>query len=134
MSWPCRLVLAPGDGPFCTPWDALQVGDMWLAPHLLERQPHPMLRLGPKYFSRHAPNRAPLIVRLPGVCDFSIDGLAWKDGQAYGDGWDVSGTPPLITVAPSINIVGIYHGFLRDGVISDDCEGGQYDERGQRRV
>ena len=37
--------------------------------------------------------------------------------------WSRTGTPPLITVTPSVNCVGRYHGWVRDGVITDDCEG-----------
>ena len=45
-----------------------------------------------------------------------------------GGAWQVSvdlaslviGQKPLITVSPSINCVGIYHGFLQAGVLTDD--------------
>lgn len=37
--------------------------------------------------------------------------------------WTRTGDPPKITANPSINYVGFYHGWLRDGVLSDDCEG-----------
>ena len=30
--------------------------------------------------------------------------------------WDVSGEPPNITVSPSINAIGSWHGFITDGV------------------
>lgn len=37
--------------------------------------------------------------------------------------WRISGELPDITVQPSINCEGVYHGWITDGVISDDCEG-----------
>jgi len=40
--------------------------------------------------------------------------------------WDVQGTPPNITVSPSINQEGHYHGFIKAGVISEDCEGRKF--------
>ena len=40
--------------------------------------------------------------------------------------WSVSGTVPKITVSPSIYQVGYYHGFIRDGIITDDCDGRKF--------
>ncbi len=47
--------------------------------------------------------------------------ITWHTKQATADGrpWSVTGEPPNITVSPSINVVGIWHGWIRDGVISD---------------
>jgi hypothetical protein len=59
---------------------------------------------------------------LPGGYTFCIDSRARRDGKAYGDGWKVSGEMPNISLTPSINIVGSYHGFITNGVISDDLE------------
>lgn len=42
--------------------------------------------------------------------------------------WQVSGTPPNITVSPSISQVGYYHGFIKDGVITEDCDGRKFPE------
>lgn len=39
--------------------------------------------------------------------------------------WTRTGEPPNITVSPSINYMGFYHGWLCEGVLSDDCEGRQ---------
>ena len=73
------------------------------------------------YFENNA-HRQPLFVLLPKNTLFLIDGKCWTDGRAYG-GWNVSGEAPYITVSPSINISGTYHGWLQNGVLSDDCEG-----------
>jgi hypothetical protein len=40
-----------------------------------------------------------------------------------GPGWTRTGEPPHVTAMPSINFVDRYHGWLRDGVLTDDCEG-----------
>lgn len=37
--------------------------------------------------------------------------------------WSVSGDLPNVTVTPSINMVGVYHGWIQNGVITDDCDG-----------
>lgn len=39
------------------------------------------------------------------------------------NGWTVTGLFPNITVRPSINFVKSYHGWLTDGILSDDTEG-----------
>lgn len=44
-----------------------------------------------------------------------------------GETWTVNGDPPNISVSPSINAVGDYHGWLQNGVLSDDCEGRRFD-------
>jgi len=43
-----------------------------------------------------------------------------------GPGWTRTGTPPMITARPSIHVIGKYHGFLTDGVLSDDLDGRSY--------
>ena len=40
-------------------------------------------------------------------------------------GWTITGTAPKLTASPSI-LVPRYHGWLRDGVLTDDCEGRTY--------
>lgn len=125
MVWPIRMVEPPTlehgpDGK--NGFQRLEVGDMWFAPHLLERRD----RIAPNYMRDWAGKRLPLIVRLPGAGDFAIDCRFFEGGNYYGDGWTVIGDPPLITVSPSINIVGSYHGYIRNGVILDDVEGRKY--------
>lgn len=140
MSWSCRLVPAPGDDPGDTPWKELRVGDMWFAPYLLEDGHWKRGSLSPRYWALPEPRRAPLVVRLPGPCDFVLDTMAWRsepgdDGvnrsKFYGDGWEVSGAAPLITLTPSINVQGCYHGYIQNGVITDDVEGRRFDENGR---
>lgn len=103
------------------------------------------LHLTAHYFAHNA-SRPPLILALPdaafpnGKLYFMVDGQCYsnkcrkcgkgrdckceeRDPRGYYDGWTVTGLPPLITVAPSINYddeeYGIkhYHGFVQNGVI-----------------
>jgi len=57
------------------------------------------------------------------------------------EGWDVTikgemcdGEPLYITVHPSINCVGSYHGWLKNGIISKDVEGRKYPDIEARRL
>jgi hypothetical protein len=51
-------------------------------------------------------------------------------GPSSGGGkWQVTGTAPAFTAHPSINLIGVWHGFLREGVISDDVEGRRYPDQ-----
>jgi Family of unknown function (DUF6527) len=47
------------------------------------------------------------------------DGRVWRTTVSGSDGyWDVTGTPPALTVSPSINDTsprGGWHGWIRDG-------------------
>lgn len=56
-----------------------------------------------------------LIVRTPGG-DWVIDGPSFENGKESGF-WTRTGKVPNITVTPSINIVGKYHGFLKNGYL-----------------
>jgi len=104
---------------------------MWFAPYLLEHPPGHIFEPAPNYF-RENRTRDPVVVRLPGPVDFCIDGRAWRAGTPYGDGWTVSGVPPMVTVQPSINVQGIYHGYLIDGIIGEDVEGRKYGADGRK--
>lgn len=64
-------------------------------------------------------------VRLPGPSLFYQHRKA-KDGTE----WQTSGEPPNITVNPSINVEGVWHGWIQGGVISDD-PGHRYDADGR---
>lgn len=118
--WPLRLV----EDPALSKAPA-HVGDIWYDTEFVEGGP---LRLSLRF---HAAGRLPLMVRLPCGVDWCVDVCAWKDGRPYGDGWTVTGTAPLITVSPSINLPGIYHGFIAHGVLSADCEGRHFRTQGQ---
>lgn len=107
------------------------------------------INLTAHYFAHNA-NRPPLVLALPdkaspnGKLYFLVDGQCYsrqcvkcgqghktcKCGEAYTprghyDGWTVSGTPPNITVHPSVNYdddeygVKHYHGFISNGIIGE---------------
>lgn len=43
-----------------------------------------------------------------------------------GGGWTVQGEWPNVTVTPSINCVGVYHGYIQNGQITEDCDGRKF--------
>lgn len=130
MSWTCRLVEDP-------PFDAsgsyedvlsMEIGDMFYVdkPEEWLRRRH----LTQQFWDHTFKQRRPLKLVMPcfygnklGKQLFWIDGQCHDDEKGYYDGWTVLGTAPLITVTPSINMVGSYHGHLTNGVITDDVEG-----------
>lgn len=82
-----------------------------------------------------AAGRRPIAVVLPDGYHFIIDSAYWRSGQVNADrnGWDVRIAGPLaagerldLTLSPSVNIVGSYHGWIQGGVISDDVEGRRF--------
>jgi hypothetical protein len=68
----------------------------------------------------HGPDGRCLILALPGHGQWTIDGPA-----SNGPGWTREGEPPTITARPSIASPN-YHGWLTNGVLSDDLEGRRY--------
>lgn len=67
-------------------------------------------------------------VRLPNRGIFDIHSLSSTDRKP----WQVSGEPPTFTVSPSIVHLGNklqkgWHGWLKNGVLSDDVEGRRYE-------
>jgi hypothetical protein len=66
--------------------------------------------------SPKGPDGRYLVVRLPGNHEWAIDGPSSQHREP--GAWTRTGTPPRITASPSI-LAGDYHGWLRDGVLSD---------------
>lgn len=112
MSWPVRMVPAPVTSD---DYAALRAGDAFeCAP-----ADRPLFQnIAPE----HAGKRA-VLVKLPCGTLFNIYGTTWSQGRAGPSGWSVSGTAPSVTLSPSVNIGGGWHGYIRDGVISDDVSG-----------
>lgn len=147
MSWQCRL-LPTEQGRNST---NLQIGDMfYFNPDkypLLEEDPEDpdkdldpwywyrfftaRHKLSDYYFQHNAAKRDPLLVWLPGRTLFCVDSKCWRNGQEFYGGWEVTGGAPNITVHPSIDIGGSYHGWLQNGVISDDVAGLKFDDEGR---
>jgi hypothetical protein len=76
--------------------------------------------------------RRPIAIVLPTGYTLLVDTAFWgpSNPNSSREGWVVSivGVPTIgeqlrITLSPSVNIVGSYHGWIRDGVISPDVEG-----------
>lgn len=105
------------------------------------------LHLTAHYFAHNA-HRPPLVLALPdhaqpkGRLYFLVDGQCYsnactrcgikvykcacpepKKPRGHYDGWTVSGSPPNITVHPSVNYddetIRHYHGFIQNGTIGD---------------
>lgn len=117
MPWTLKLHAERPDNP--------QAGDLWFAPWLVGRN-DPNHWLSKNYMNDWQGKRLPLVVRLPGGVDFGIDGPEYSHGKPFGDGWKVTGDPPKLTLTPSINISGTYHGHICDGVLSEDVEGRKF--------
>lgn len=130
MPWRCRMIENPElDEHGNVDFSKREIGDMWyleLSPERLESRKE---QFSDQYFS-HNSGRKPLVVKLPGPTCFVVDGKYYNGQQGYHGGWTVSGEPPNITLTPSINAVGRYHGFINNGEITEDVDGKKYDERG----
>jgi hypothetical protein len=119
MPWRCRLVDKPETK------EQVEPGDMWYLPAMTADAENEAFytkhTFSPEYLRDHRANRPPLMVALP-------DGEFWMVDQRFrgkASGWTVTGSPPAITARPSIVSDG-YHGWLTDGVLSDDLEGRTY--------
>jgi hypothetical protein len=116
VTWPCRLVDFEKSPK--------AVGDMWFAPWINEDSDLQRYYCSPEYHRDWLGKRAPLMVRLPNGVDWIVDSP--MRGQPGASGWTVTGEAPSITVMPSINFFGSYHGWLQNGVLSDDVEGRRF--------
>ncbi len=123
MSWRCQLFVSRE--AVVEQFGFVPVGAMWPDPSLNEREFGGYAGyIGDNYLRDWAGKRAPLYVKLPDGSEFCVDVRSSPEiGKPSGSGWKVTGNPPAITVSPSINIIPRYHGWLQNGVITDDCEG-----------
>lgn len=101
------------------------IGTMYPDSEMVDRVFRGKRFLSPQYFATHAAHRQPLVVELPSG-HFCIDSSYIKKGVPQDSGWAVTGDPPNVTLTPSVNIEGSYHGFITNGVISDDVEQRQF--------
>jgi hypothetical protein len=100
----------------------------------------PNTRLSRHYLDNTAKLRPPLYIILPRYYTDEEGTTLLHGGQSFcidqaptaqpEQGWHVECPWPLVdgafvplTLTPSINCVGSYHGFVTNGVISDDVEG-----------
>ncbi|BAW19523.1 hypothetical protein [Ralstonia phage RP31] len=103
----------------------LEPGSMFFVPENADMNEWPWYLATPDNISDLYKEVRPLFVVLPDQSLFLVHGKCWSNGQKYG-GWTVTGEAPEITVHPSINLVGFYHGWIHNGIVSDDCEGRQF--------
>lgn len=125
MSLQCQLI--DNDDPEFSE-KIKQPGAMWFCPWYCGPTDDQAEQI-PDFLSIHYLNdwkgkRAPIAVRCP-------NGGVWVPDQksSNGTGWTVVGDAPNITCTPSIDIkTGAkgYHGFLQNGIFTDDLEGRTY--------
>jgi len=102
-----------------------QIGDVWPCRKALSPEHSRYYSekvLSARYFVEWRSHRPPLYVLLPDGTEFCLDGRAACDGT----GWTVRGMPHNMNVSPSIHIRGSYHGFIRNGILTDDCDGRKF--------
>lgn len=103
--------------------DGLEPGMAWYCPWLYDpTDPNNGLKpehgyLSRFYFRDWATKRPPICVVCPNGQHWLIDSKS-----SNGEGWQITGELPNITASPSIAVCG-YHGWLKDGVFTPDCEG-----------
>lgn len=103
----------------------MEPGTMFYLPENADMEEWPWYLATPDNISDQYQGVRPLFVVLPDKSLFLVHGKCWRGSEKYG-GWTVTGEAPNITVSPSINIVGFYHGWIQNGVVTDDCEGRKY--------
>lgn len=116
MPWACRLV---DFRKLQMSGEETKPGDMWYAPWMGD-----YTDLSPQYKRDWKGKRPPLFVKLPNGRVCCVDFRSSEKDKS----WTVKGTPPKITVYPSIHSPGTngYHGLLICGFFSDDMEGRKY--------
>lgn len=78
-----------------------------------------------RYYLEHNSSRAPILVAFPRwdgtVIQWCVD--TFNDSKPRG--WAVTGSLEGgdLTLSPSVNIKGNYHGWIQDGILSSDVEG-----------
>ena len=101
-----------------------QIGDCWYLPeharaYFIEHQS------SRQYREEWADKRPPIVVQLPPGFPFFPDEFYGRPENVERNGWAVTGSieDGSLVLSPSINCVGSYHGFIQNGLVSDDVEG-----------
>jgi hypothetical protein len=134
MPWPCRFITEQEHQQYKDRGESLPIGSMYYAVHMLEdadiARYYRMHDLSREYLRDWDGKRPPIIVILPNRMPFCVDSCYRDRTTPNPDraGWTVTGEPPQITVSPSINVVGSYHGWLQNGILSEDVEGRTFQE------
>lgn len=136
MGWPLKLLGEFDHYPSyedLTPEGATEIVPVDYGDCFLHSAFGPAESLGDHYKRDWTGKRLPLCVFTPGGW-WCPDQMAYSNMLGYhGEGWKVVGDLPLITATPSINIIGLYHGFITAGILTADCEGRTFTERIRRR-
>lgn len=129
MSWTLRHISHPQDvGP-----ENLKPGDWWFCPWFTKNGSAPAFA-SDDYVKNHLGRRPMICIRLPGGTDLLLDG---KEGAETGQGFVVAGGEGCWSAAPAIAVPGWrnaqgkdvrkpYHGYLTNGILSDDVDGREY--------
>jgi hypothetical protein len=126
MSWTLTEIDPPTSiarFPFGSCWrqwldrevDDIRYGELWRS------------RLSPEFLASERDFVWQIICPGTAVVVFCPDMLSTQSDQ----GWVVTGADDCstLTVQPSIHAIGQYHGWLANGVLSDDIDGRTYEER-----
>lgn len=126
MTWPLKFIDSPAKGGP----RIFEIGDCWFVTP--DSVGHYYLKeLSQNYRSQNEASRPPVCVWLPNHTIFCLDQCPLVNGEwVRGGGWGVTGVMPNFTVTLSINCAHSYHGFITNGIISDDCDGRIYDAQG----
>lgn len=120
------------------PW-SLEIGDCWYADmdskddegysFWFERDAKRQ-HLSDYYFANNS-WRKPICVTMPGQAIFCVDSKVVSNGVRSG-GWTVTGDviQSNLTVHPSINMGGTYHGYVTQNLLQSECEGRLYHKDG----
>lgn len=120
MSWPLKMIDFQAPEYEGRGWPA---GSCWfITPENWGGYEAVMEQISPEYVRDWQDKRPPLMVAIPGrgtdgwTFPFCVDMRA-SDSP---NGWSLTGEPPNISVTPSIDAVGAYHGHITNGVLTDD--------------
>ena len=111
-----------------------RVGKAWYAPWFLDYYNRDWADavksrwLSPEYMQDNKHLRMPIVVVLPAPGEYGFEFCVDRCFSDQEHGWRVTGTLEAgnLTMTPSINAHDRYHGWITNGVITDDCEGRKY--------
>jgi hypothetical protein len=128
MSWPCEFLGEHDDYLAYVAKNGTRAGLMWYSRWRIEGEYAKFQLenfLSKAYVNERMAKRPPIDILYPyklttgaiAFGEFCIDSC-FQPRVNDGDGWTVTGEPPKISMVASINIVGIFHGSLTNGVLS----------------
>lgn len=128
MSWSCYIVEIIECDPLILDPERpnISMTRMYRIPGTKELLSYQKLKIGAIYKTVEGI----ILVKLPGMSGYN----EWAMNRVTHEGykWTITGEIPTVTATPSINCVGIYHGFVTKGIVTDDCEGRKFDDYGKQ--